>query len=247
MAARDVFICHSFADKAKYVTPLANALARQSVSCWVDQAEIQAGVSIIDSVSAGLKKASFVLVLITESFLSRNWPGKELNAALSREFRIGTVSVIPVVAVPKDEYFDRFPLLEDKLFLDWREGPEAIARKIGRRFNRKPNKEWCHEHPQKYEGPIWVRVKAQEKNKSKPHCLTLRWGPFIKTVKFVPGGLLPKSFLHHKTEKNRIPLLATIEPAAVVTFGQGPGPDKKVLNIDEGWTRVAGEHWPAPS
>lgn len=43
MPARDVFIPNAHVDRKRYVRSLAEALARRSVSCWLDEAEIQPG------------------------------------------------------------------------------------------------------------------------------------------------------------------------------------------------------------
>src|SRR5947209_2564512 len=98
MVARDVFLCHASADKQSHTLPLAQALGRKGVSCWVDQAQINAGDSIIDRINEGLGAAAFVVVVITDRFLKRRWTQKELNAALSREIRTGRVVVLPVLA-----------------------------------------------------------------------------------------------------------------------------------------------------
>src|SRR5690242_9168175 len=71
-------------DQVTHARPLVDALGRRSVSCWVDEAELLPGVSLMDAISEGLTSAHFVVVLITENFLQRNWTQRELNAALSR-------------------------------------------------------------------------------------------------------------------------------------------------------------------
>ena len=98
MPERDLFLCHAHLDKVTHVRPLVAALNKRGVSCWVDEAELLPGVSLIDAVNDGLATARFVLVIITENFLQRNWTQRELNAALSREIRMGTVVVIPILA-----------------------------------------------------------------------------------------------------------------------------------------------------
>jgi hypothetical protein len=69
-------------------------------------------------------------------------------------------------------------------------------------------------------------------------------GPYLKNVEFIPADGRPYSFLHHKTAPDSVLLLASVEPPTIITFGQGPAPDRIFENIDEGWTRSAGGHWP---
>lgn len=244
MPARDIFICHAHVDKVSHVRPLVTELGRRGVSCWVDEGELLPGVSLIDAINDGLATAIYVLVLITEDFLQRNWTQRELNAALSREIRTGSVVVIPVLAVSHDSYVTRYPLLEDKIYLDWADGVDVVAGKLADLFSRRPATEWHADHPEPYVGMVWVRVLPQEANVGREHQLTLRWGPYIKHVSFTPRSPGPVSLLHHKTGADAITLHAQISPASIVTFGQGNPPDQPPINIDEGWTRTAGGSFP---
>jgi TIR domain len=239
--ARDVFLCHASGDKQRYARPLAKALARRAVSCWIDEAEIEIGDSIIDAVNTGLRLSHFVLVIITEESLSRRWPQRELNAALYKEMISGRTVVLPVLAISPARWIEEYPLLADKLFLKWSEGLESLAEAIAQLFKRTPTKEWAHNHPRDYRGLIWVRCTPatwEEKNA----ILTLRWGPYVKTVPLTFSEGMPVSLLHHKTNNDSVTLHASIEPASIVTFGVGPAPDvgRFAENIDEGWTRAAG-------
>lgn len=244
MPGRDLFLSHAYADKHEYVYPLAEALSRRGVSCWIDEAQIFPGDSVIAAINEGLGSARYVLVLITSNFLEREFPERELNAALSREIRTGSVVVLPVLATDRDEYFRRYPLLADKLYLDWTEGPEVLADKIAARFGRHPSPEWHCAHPSDYVGLIWIRVLPQPGHVGENHTITLRWGPYIKVVGFIPESEQPSSFVHHKTNQDDILLHVTVDPPSIVTFGQGKAPDRDADNIDEGWTRTAGGHWP---
>jgi hypothetical protein len=244
MPARDVFVCHAHLDKVTHVRPLVDALSRRGVSCWVDEAELLPGVSLIEAINDGLATAQFVLVVITENFLQRNWTQRELNAALSREIRTGSVVVIPVLAVDHDTYVQRYPLLEDKVYLDWSQGVDSLSDRISALFSREPAAEWHNDHPQEHVGIVWVRVLPAPGALGREHSMTLRWGPYIKNLIFTPGSEMPISFLHHKTNPDLVTLHVHIEPASIVTFGQGIPPDHPPINIDEGWTRTAGGHFP---
>ena len=244
MPARDVFLCHAHLDKVTHARPLVEALSRRGVSCWVDEAELLPGVSLLDAISEGLTSANFVLVLVTEHFLQRNWTQRELNAALSREIRTGSVVVIPILAVDHDAYVQKFPLLEDKVYLDWSDGAESLAGRVAGLFAREPANEWHNDHPKEHVGLVWVRVLPSPGELGLEHSMTLRWGPYVREVEFTPQSEMPISFLHHKTNPDLVTLHVHIEPASIVTFGQGTPPDTPPINIDEGWTRSAGGHFP---
>lgn len=240
MPARDIFLCHADLDKVTHARPLADALGRRGVSCWVDEAELLPGVSLMDAIGEGLTSAHFIAVLITENFFQRDWAQRELKAALSREIRTGSVVVIPILTVDHDTYARRYPLLADKAYLNWDDGAESLADRIAALFAREPAPEWHKDHPRHHVGLVWVRVLPSAGALGREHSMTLRWGPYIKDVRFTPQSQTPVTFLHHKTNPDAVTLHVHIEPASIVTFGQGTPPDKPPVNIDEGWTRSAG-------
>lgn len=244
MVGRDVFICHAHLDKAAFMRPLSELLNRRGISCWLDEAQILPGDSLVEKINEGLRTSRIVLVIITDAFLDRNWPQKEMNSALSREIRTGEVLVVPVLCIDHDRYFDRYPLLEDKLYLDWRAGPRSLADHIAAFFPRTAAPEWHYRHPTEYVGLVWIRLVPSHDNLEVIHQLTLRWGPYIRTVELTPVQPHPISLMHHKTNNDSVILHVSVQPPSVVTFGQGPPPDESFLNVDEGWTRSAGGHWP---
>ena len=129
-AHKDVFLCHAHEDKAAIVEPLFRALFSEGVSCWYDNAEIKWGDSITEKVSEGLAKSEYVIVVLTKHFLKKNWPKRELMAALNKESSTGKVVVLPLVA--GDEAFRKqveveFFLQSDKLHVEWKVNPGEIA------------------------------------------------------------------------------------------------------------------------
>ncbi len=76
------------------------------------------------------------------------------------------------------------------------------------------------------------------------HRLTARWGPYFRHVEVPALGLDPVSFVHHKTQPDAHTLHVSVDPPAIVTFGQGAAPDRPGLSIDEGWQRAAGWSFP---
>lgn len=119
---RDVFLCHAGEDKRNVVTPLAEALENQGVKCWVDEGEIKWGDSITQKVNEGLKISQYVIVVLSESFLGKHWPERELYAALNIEASTGKVKVLPLLVGDKrakERILNQYPLLNDKAYLSW--------------------------------------------------------------------------------------------------------------------------------
>lgn len=242
MYYRDVFVCHAYVDKARFVAPLVRALGRRAVNCWVDEGEVAPGDSLIASIENGLRTSQYVAVLITPAFLDRQWPEREMRAALSREIRSAVTVVVPILAVEQHIFFNAYPLLADKLYLDWGEGIDEVASRIAARFAREPAREWYHDHPKEFVGPVWIRVNAASIGEA--HRLTARWGPYFREILIPALDADPVSLVHHKTRPDAQTIHVTVDPAAIVTFGQGAAPDRPELNIDEGWQRAAGWHFP---
>ena len=107
------------------------------------------------------------------------------------------------------------------------------------RLNRHPAPWTFGQHPDDYKGPVWIRITPATGNANKPYTVRILWGQYLfERELFIPDG--PISLTHHKTNLGSIPLQINVEPAATVTVGQGPPPDEEWVNIDEGWTRLAG-------
>lgn len=119
---RDVFICHASEDKKEVVLPLAAALQAKGVRCWVDEGEIHWGESITQKVNEGLQASRFVIVVLSQTFLTKNWAKRELNAVLNMEASSGVVKVLPLLIGDKStqaSIVSSFPLLNDKRYLTW--------------------------------------------------------------------------------------------------------------------------------
>lgn len=246
MFLRDVFVCHTSADKEAYARPFARALACHALSCWMDEAQLDVGDSLFVKINEGLRSSRYVAPLITPAFIGRPWPEHEIGAAFSREMQDATVVVTPVLVAPPEEVFATYPLLGDRLCLMWSDGLDAIASRISRRFNRKPHADWYYDHPLEHTGHVWIRVNAASKSVGEPHQLTLRWGPYMRRVNLPSVGEEPVSLVHHKLQPDQVTLHVEVCPPAIVTFGQGRAPDDlEVLDIDEGWTRTAGWNFPS--
>jgi len=141
---RDVFLCHAAEDKDEIVSPLARELERSAITYWLDKHQIAWGDSISEEVNEGISCSHYVLAVVTPRFLTKNWPQRELNAWIGLEARTGLVRILVLMAGDQEHrraVFDRFPLLSDKLYIDWNGDPsfvaEALKRRLGKARTRK--------------------------------------------------------------------------------------------------------------
>jgi hypothetical protein len=237
--ARDVFIGHASEDKASYARPLFDALNRLGVSVWLDESEVQDGESLSTSVGRGLRGASLVVLLVTPNFIGKFWPETELANALSMEISSGKVRIVPILDVSHAIFADRYPLMADKLSRSWDTGVSELASILAERIDHRVDDWHWGIHPQEYTGPVWVRIAAAPGQEGHDHVVTILWGDslFEKTIHV---GDTPLSLRHRKMLNDHAPLLIHTSPAAQVTVGEGPAPDKHNLLIDEGWRRIEG-------
>jgi signal transduction histidine kinase len=137
---KDVFICHAHEDKRSVVLPLVESFQSHGITYWFDEAEIMWGDSLIEKVNEGLENSKFVIVILSMNFISKNWPKRELNAALNIEASKGCIKILPLVYGSNQEreiIIEKFPILNDKLFLYWEGNPNPITDSLKRRLSDK--------------------------------------------------------------------------------------------------------------
>ena len=136
---KDVFICHASEDKSDIIKPLIFAFKREGISYWCDEIEIKWGDSIPDKINEGLGISRYVIVVISKSFLSKNWPKRELNSSLNIESSTGKVRVLPLLVGTnevRNEIFQRYPILNDKFYLIWKKDQSEIIDALKVRLGR---------------------------------------------------------------------------------------------------------------
>ena len=119
---KDIFLCHAGEDKQQVVRPLAKKLYSGGISCWLDEAEVRWGESIAAKVNEGLNRSRFVIVVLSQDFLDKHWPQRELHSALHEEAGTGQVRVLPLLVGDMEQHgriMESLPLLADKRYLIW--------------------------------------------------------------------------------------------------------------------------------
>jgi hypothetical protein len=132
---KDIFICHAGEDKEKVARPLAARLESAGISCWLDEAEVRWGESIVRKVNEGLGSARFVIVVLSQAFVEKNWPQRELDSTLHEEAGSGKVRVLPLLVGGREQHsmiLEKFLLLRDKRYLVWDGTGENVLQEIRR-------------------------------------------------------------------------------------------------------------------
>ena len=75
--------------------------------------------------------------MLSEAFLQKNWPQRELNSALNIEASSGQVRVLPLLSGRKEtkkRIFREYPILNDKSYLSWNNDANVIVEALQARL-----------------------------------------------------------------------------------------------------------------
>ena len=109
----DVFISHASEDKDLIVRPLVTMLKKLSVRVWYDEFSLKLGDSLSASIDKGLLESRFGVVVLSKSFLNKNWTDYEYRSLLSRQMN-GQKVIIPLwYDITKEEILSFAPYLAD--------------------------------------------------------------------------------------------------------------------------------------
>ncbi|HEY9102481.1 toll/interleukin-1 receptor domain-containing protein [Chitinimonas sp.] len=114
----DVFISHASEDKDLFVRPLAESLAFYGLSIWYDEFSLHVGDSLCRSIDKGLAKSNYGVVVLSPSFLRKDWPEYELKGLTAKEFE-GRKVILPIwFNVSKADLLAYSPTLADKFAIN---------------------------------------------------------------------------------------------------------------------------------
>lgn len=109
----DVFISHASEDKDEIVRPLAKALVARGLDVWYDEFSLRIGDSLRRMIDQGLAKSRIGLVVLSPSFLSKDWPQYELDGIVTRAVS-GEQALLPIWHnLTKQQVIDYSPSLAD--------------------------------------------------------------------------------------------------------------------------------------
>ncbi|EHO12587.1 hypothetical protein HMPREF9715_01742 [Myroides odoratimimus CIP 101113] len=114
----DFFISHASEDKDEIVRELAKALNESGFEVWYDEFQLKIGDSLRKKIDQGLINSKYGIVIVSPSFIKKNWTEYELNGMVAREMN-GHKVILPIWhKVTKDEVLTFSPSLADKMALN---------------------------------------------------------------------------------------------------------------------------------
>lgn len=126
----DIFLSHASLDKEEFARPLREALKTINVSCWFDEEQIPSGAPIALRINDGIRRSKLMVVLVTPSFLAKQWTQTEMGVMLHQEITRNEDRLLPVVTKAANPLVDAdWPLLAPKNRIAWA-SPAAVAASI---------------------------------------------------------------------------------------------------------------------
>jgi hypothetical protein len=127
----DVFLSHAWEDKDAIARPLYDALTAAGVSVWFDEAVLKLGDSLRRKIDDGLARCSYGIIIISPSFLNKEWPQRELDGLVSLEVQSGKTKILPIWhEIDKETLVRRSPTLADRVAGKSSEGIPALVQKV---------------------------------------------------------------------------------------------------------------------
>ncbi|MEM6452254.1 MAG: toll/interleukin-1 receptor domain-containing protein [Cyanobacteria bacterium P01_D01_bin.105] len=140
-----VFLSHNHADKP-FVRKLARDLEGHGVKCWLDEAEMKIGDSLIQKIREGIDNVDFFAVILSPNSITAPWVVNELDVAMNLQISGKPIKVLPVML--KECELPGF--LIGKLYGDFKDGSrytesfKTLTNSIGVVFNKNVlNEEPC--------------------------------------------------------------------------------------------------------
>lgn len=93
---KSLFISHNCKDKL-FVRKLASDLQRCGVRCWLDEAEIQVGDSLISKIRDAIDEMDYVGVVLSPNSVDSPWVQREVDIAMNQEIEGRRVKVLPLL------------------------------------------------------------------------------------------------------------------------------------------------------
>jgi len=127
----DLFLSYAFEDKDAIARPLYAALIAEGLSVWFDEAVLKLGDSLRRKIDEGLSNCRYGIVILSPTFLNKQWPQRELDGLVARETASGEKAVLPIWHdLDRDTLLRHSPPLADRLAGRSDEGIPALVRKI---------------------------------------------------------------------------------------------------------------------
>jgi hypothetical protein len=123
----DAFISHASEDKEAIAIPLAEALRGAGLRVWLDQHELRVGDNLFAKINQGLANSRFGVVVLSPSFLAKDWTNAELGGLMAIKMG-GRDVILPVWhGIDKPALVEKAPMLADWVATKTSDGLDTVV------------------------------------------------------------------------------------------------------------------------
>jgi hypothetical protein len=126
---RSLFLSHASEDKQAFVDALAAKL-NEVHQIWYDEYSLKVGDSIFESISRGLRKCDYGVVVLSRSFFSKKWTRAELDGLFALERAMHKIILPICLGVVYEDVLDFSPILADRKAALASDGVDSVARAL---------------------------------------------------------------------------------------------------------------------
>ncbi|EOY4517376.1 toll/interleukin-1 receptor domain-containing protein [Vibrio vulnificus] len=113
----DIFLSHASEDKDDFVRTLSSTLKGFGVRVWYDEFSLKVGDSLSRSIDKGLISSNYGVVVLSKSFIAKDWTDYELRSLLAKELGKDKV-ILPIWhQISREEVLSFSPMLADRFAL----------------------------------------------------------------------------------------------------------------------------------
>ncbi|WKN43259.1 toll/interleukin-1 receptor domain-containing protein [Tunicatimonas pelagia] len=91
-----VFLSHSHSDK-HFVRKLARDLDSHGVRCWLDEAEMKIGDSLMQKIREGIDSVDYFIIVLSPNSVNAPWVVNELDVAMNHHISGKPIKVLPIL------------------------------------------------------------------------------------------------------------------------------------------------------
>jgi|AntRauTorckE5430_2_1112549.scaffolds.fasta_scaffold27605_2 hypothetical protein len=90
------FLSHNSLDKP-FTRKLYRDLENHGIKCWIDEAEMKIGDSLIQKIREGIDKVDYFIIILSTNSISAPWVVNELDVAMNLQIGGKSIKVLPLM------------------------------------------------------------------------------------------------------------------------------------------------------
>lgn len=132
----DAFISHAVEDKIPIANELCAKLEKAGLRIWYSGKELGVGDSIEKTIEKGLHRSRYGIVILSPTYLAKNWTIREFYTLLAKEIEEHKVILPVLYNVTVDDLKDKDLLMADRFAVSADRGLDFVVGKLVAEINK---------------------------------------------------------------------------------------------------------------